>query len=84
MSVRAKFVVSEIRITQGGRQVPQENGGWVWEPCEQRTVIANPVYGNGDPSHENTKFWEASPSGSLELAVINPAVWPFWQGGNEC
>ena len=30
---------------------------------ELNTVKMSPVYGNGDPNHENTKFWQASPSG---------------------
>lgn len=32
-----------------------------------RTVHMQPVYGNGDPNHENTKFWEASPSRQSDL-----------------
>lgn len=39
-----------------------------------RTVIATPVRGNNDPSHENSKFWAATPSGRLELGVVNAAA----------
>lgn len=30
-------------------------------------TIFRPVYHNDDPNHENSKFWEATPSGVLEL-----------------
>jgi hypothetical protein len=48
-----------------------------------RTVHMSPVYGNGDPNHENTKFWEASPSGGLTLGTINPAAWQQFELGME-
>ncbi len=35
------------------------------------TIEMSPVYANNDPKHENTKFWEASPNGSIILSVIN-------------
>ncbi len=40
-----------------------------------RTLILQPVYGNGDPNHENTKFWQASPSGEIRLGVVNQDAW---------
>lgn len=42
-----------------------------------------PVYGNGDPNHENTRFWQASLSGTLELGVINPEAWSEFHLGRE-
>jgi hypothetical protein len=38
------------------------------------TIEMHPVYGNGDPSHENTKLWNASPGGKLELNCVNVAT----------
>jgi len=35
-------------------------------------VEMSPVYGNGDPNHENTKFWTATPSGHFKLECIVP------------
>lgn len=82
MTVRAKFSVDEIRITRGSRKAVVD-GKESWESCEMRTVIASPVYGGGDPNHENTKFWQASPSGKLELSIINPEAWPMWEVGKQ-
>jgi len=40
-------------------------------PAEQRTIKLHPVYGNGDPNHENTKFWNATPSGQFHFTMIS-------------
>lgn len=69
MSVRAKFKVQSIKRTMGS--MPKD-GKYV--PTEMWTLEMSPVYGNGDPEHENTKFWAASPSGSLVLSVVNKAA----------
>jgi hypothetical protein len=76
---RAKFKVTGIQRSmtsrakrdESGAEVKNERGHPVYEPCEMQTIKMSPVYGNGDPEHENTKFWNASPSGSLELGCIN-------------
>jgi hypothetical protein len=50
-------------------------------PTPARTIIMSPVYGGGDPNHDNTKFWRASPGGRLELQVVNaPAAEGFVVG----
>lgn len=80
MAVIAKFKVIETKQTPGQRVVLGEDGkpkknerGYdVYEDIEMQSVKMTPVYGNGDPLHENTKFWQSSPSGSLELNVVNP------------
>jgi len=74
--VRAKFKLTSIKRHEGSKQVdvPAADGkpaATKWEPCEVRTIEMSPVFGNGDPNHENTKFWNASPSGSLTLTMIN-------------
>lgn len=79
MSVRCKFTVNSITKTIGSRQkldadgkvIKGANGYPEYERCEMATVKLSPVYGNGDPAHENTKFWQASPSGSFELGTVN-------------
>lgn len=80
MSVRAKFKVQSVKRTMGQMPGPDkdERGNRKWIPTEMWTVEMSPVYGNGDPNHENTKFWQASPSGSLTLGtVIKAAVEQF-------
>jgi len=78
-TVRAKFTCNAVKHTLSskavldadGAPVKDERGHATYEPCTLYTVEMSPVYGNGDPNHENTKFWQASPSGSLSLGTIN-------------
>jgi hypothetical protein len=76
--VRAKFTVISIKRHEGSGPVKNEDGSpklhegrQVYGRCEMRTIELSPVYGNGDPNHENTKFWQSSPSGKIELGTIN-------------
>ena len=71
MSVRAKFTVTGIRRSMSTRQVSQPGEPYRSKPCELQTIELSPVCGNGDPAHENTQFWQASPSGKIELGCIN-------------
>jgi hypothetical protein len=84
--VRAKFKVSSITRTEQTTYPHKTADGKVdyTQPVmkEMHTIKASPVYGNGDPNHENTKFWQASPSGSIELGTVNAdAVKQFRLGG---
>jgi hypothetical protein len=83
MSVRAKFKVDRIERIQ--MSVPKVNGEGKTEyvPGEVRTITLSPVYGNGDPKHENTKFWQASPSGIIQLGCANLAVAETFELGKE-
>jgi len=85
MAVRAKFKVQRIEATIGSRVSGRkdERGRDIYEPCELRTVVMAPVFGNGDPEHENTKFCQASPSGEVRLGTINPAAWEQFDLGAE-
>jgi hypothetical protein len=83
--VRAKFKVDEIkRMRTSIPKVEDGNPGKVkWTDGELRTIIMSPVYGNGDPNHENTKFWQASPSGKFELGCANLAATEQFELGKE-
>jgi len=87
MTVRAKFTVNAITRTMGQMPDPSgaknERGYSVYVPTEMWTVKMSPVYGNGDPTHENTKFWQASPSGMLELGTVNKAAVEQFDIGRE-
>lgn len=75
MAVRAKFRVTKIERTMGSRAVYREGEARPdYVPAEMWTVHMSPVSGNNDPNHENTKFWTASPSGSLTLGTVNKAA----------
>lgn len=81
MTVRAKFIVTKLEQTLGSAKDPENPGKYKTVPMV--TVHANPVYGNQDPNHENTKFWQASPSGSLMLGTINPEAAAQFELGRE-
>ena len=76
MDARAKFmfVRYETSLHTAERGKPPE---------ELRTLHFTPVYGNGDPNHENTKFFKWSPSGSIQLGTVNRAVWEKLKLGAE-
>jgi hypothetical protein len=85
MAVRAKFKVAEFKSHLQDKLIDPK-GGYGAENVEKveiRTIVLNPVYGNGDPEHENTKFWNASPSGRIELGTVNPAAWQAFELGCE-
>lgn len=91
MICRAKFKVDAIKSTMGskvkrdadGQPVMNERGYAEREPCEMKTIELSPVYGNGDPAHENTKFWEASPSGQISLSTVNGDAAAVFELGRE-
>ena len=69
--VRAKFRVTNIARSTGSVPVTDAEGNTTWKPSEVQTITLFPVSGNGDPNHENTKFWNASPSGQIQLGTVN-------------
>jgi hypothetical protein len=75
-TTRCKFKVDEIRRAQTTKYT-FPNGrdkAPVVTPTELRTLILTPVYRDKEGS-ENKAFWDASPSGKLELGCVNlPAV----------
>ena len=87
MSVRAKFKVDSIELQQYTTGYEQKPGGGddYSKPIKKTmySVRMSPVYGNGDPDHENTKFWKASPSGSLVLGTINEEAAGQFELGKE-
>ena len=49
---------------------------------EKRTLNFTPVFSD-DPTSENRTFWESSPSGSIQLGVVNQAAWKHFEIGKE-
>lgn len=92
--VRAKFKVTAIESTQESRGHYEDKDGnrvsgygadrqWVEDsPIEKRTVKLSPVY-SSEEGTENKKFWDATPSGSMELGVINQEAWKHFVLGGE-
>lgn len=81
--VRAKFKVISITRTQSSVPGPIVDGRQTWQEGEVSTIEMSPVFGNGDPNHENTKFWHASPSGSFKLGCVNQAAAQQFELGAE-
>ena len=84
-TVRAKFKVDSIerqRCSVKGTE-KDANGNTIYVPGEVRSVKLTPVYGNGDPNHENTKFWNASPSGGIQLGCANLEAAEAFELGQE-
>jgi len=68
--VRAKFKFTSYNTSLQGDK-------------ELRTLNFNPVYGNGDPNHENTKFFAYTPSGTVQLGTVSPEAWSQFELGKE-
>jgi hypothetical protein len=83
MSVRAKFKVDAIKRAMSTVPKPGADGKTEWVPGEVHSIEMSPVYGKGDPAHENTKFWQASPSGSLVLGTVNQSAAEQFELGAE-
>lgn len=62
MSVRAKFKVQSVT-----KHIGWANNG----PREVHTIRLNPVVGDSD---ENKAFYDATPSGSIELSVVRQEI----------
>lgn len=82
MSTRAKFRCNSITRLEGGYH-KKVQGETVWVPTEVHSIDMSPVYHNDNPEHENTKFWEASPSGSFKLDCVNPKAVEMFKPGRE-
>jgi hypothetical protein len=76
-SVIAKFQISTVEH-QGYKNYeadkPQTSGV---------KVNLAPVYRPKDASHENAKFWEATPQGQCWLQINNPDAFGFFKPGHE-
>jgi hypothetical protein len=82
--VRAKFKVQKVeRILSIVPVVNPETGNTEYMPGEIQSILMSPVSGNGDPSHENTKFWQASPSGQLTIGCANLEAAKQFELGKE-
>jgi hypothetical protein len=97
MAVRAKFrlnsFTTELHTTYPYRK-EAETGGPAWQggvrthspdysrpvPVEKRTLNFTPV---GDAGGENKLFWDATPSGSLQLGIVNQEAWAHFELGKE-
>lgn len=73
MSVRAKFYVGEKTVRSNHPHPNADN-----QPMEVVTLY--PVNGN---SEENASFFKWTPSGKIELGVLNPEAAKQFEPGKE-
>jgi len=83
MSVRAKFRVSEItrrtqRINTGEKD---STGNLVFKDDELQVVKLIPVYPQDSP--ENAEFYKWTPTGSIELGVLNKKAGDYFSLQSE-
>lgn len=83
--VRAKFKLNSFTTELHQRPGKKEDGSPDWQnpvPVEKRTLNFTPVYSD-KPNSENKQFWDATPSGSLQLGVVNPEAWEMFELNKE-
>lgn len=69
--IKAKVSVSHIEESKSSG-TPEEK--------YSETVHMHPVYGDGE---ENKSYSDATPSGSISLAITNKSAWGFFVAGRE-
>ncbi len=69
------------RIRRGQAQIGRGDSDQC--PCHRRLGPPPERVGNGDPNHENTKFWQASPSGQIQIGCANLAAAEAFELGRE-
>ena len=77
MTVRAKFKLVGWKNAVGSRL---KDGKWV------EGIVASLEFSavhSEDPNSENRKFWEATPSGKIELNIVNPEALKDFDIGKE-
>ena len=77
MVVRAKFRLNSYTTEMYDKWVDNKSV----EKVEKRTLNFTPVYGTG--SEENKAFWDATPTGSLQLGVVNQDAWKQFELGKD-
>jgi len=76
MTTRAKFRLIGWKNTIGSRPV----GNGKWEDAIMCSLEFTAVASN---SPENQKFWNATPSGKIEISIVNPEAVKEFDLGKE-
>ena len=84
--VRAKFrlnsYTTEMHFRSKGAR-PTDGSPWPTEQVEKRTLNFTPVYAGADAPEEDRQFWDATPSGSIQLGVVNQEAWKHFELGKS-
>lgn len=80
MNVRAKFRCDAI--THLNMQI-WDNDARQTITRPARSIRFTPVFPGSDKSHENAKFWAATPSGTIEIQCVNADAVEGFEVGKE-
>lgn len=83
-TVRAKFNCDTVTMLKGSRPAADAKfdptrGYDKYEDCICYSIVLTPVYTGNDG--ENSKFWSATPSGRLEMQVLNQPAGKMFEPG---
>jgi hypothetical protein len=68
-------------LDEKNQPIKTAGDGYQYETIEARTMNFAPVYGGTDANAENKLFWQATPSGKLEMQMVNPEAWSQFEMG---
>lgn len=72
-------VIAKVECTG----VTTANDVYQKEKVISRTLDFQFVWHGDNPKHPNRKFWEATPSGSIKMAVVNPEAGKLFEAQKE-
>jgi len=81
MAVRAKFRLNSFTTDLHNKPGRKQDGTLDWQNCtpvEKRTLNFTPVTAGDE---EDKAFWDATPSGSIQLGTVNPEAWKHFELG---
>jgi hypothetical protein len=86
MSVRCKFRCHSVHKNMTDKYEKGTDGMYHPVPGVQvqgsENIRLTPVYSD-DPTSENKKYWDATPSGELTMCITNPGAFGQFEEGNE-
>lgn len=82
LSPRARQCTGPVSTGSKGPR-PTDGTPWATESVEMRTLNLTPVGPGSDATEEDKLFWSSSPTGSLQLGVVNQAAWEHFELGKK-
>jgi hypothetical protein len=83
-TVRAKFIVQtkgeflgNVPVIKDGKPTNE------YVPGKLTSVKLTAVYHGGDMTHENARWWAATPQGTIEIQMVYPEAAALFEVGEE-
>jgi hypothetical protein len=81
---RAKFIVQSLGHFLGNVPVVKDGKPTnEYKPGKLTSVKLTAVYHQGDFSHENAKWWSATPQGTIDMQMVFPEAAALFEIGDE-